>query len=568
MIMRHNKIYVILAALLCVYVVGCKEDAPSFVGFESDTSTIEAGATGGEYDVAIRSSKEWTAVVADPWVMVSPANGRGEVKCIIKVDSSLVNDTRTTDIRFSAGGELLQQIAINQSGFAKSITPEKPECRIDAWAKREDRWFETEVTTNIEFSVTPEYDGDEQWLTVKEHVVDLDRGARPRSTRLHIEWKMNPEPAERVARLLLQARNSDDTLDEPVIITVRQHAAPVIEDNRSGDSLAVLTIFDRLECWSDNGISTDKSMDEWECLRLWRANDVSLPAAEAVGRVRDLDLSFFRTEEGIPQEIRYLKYLETLSLFGNTNTMLKSIPMGEEVCELRYLKALRVAAYGISELPKNFIKLGANLETLDLNSNNLNNIPEVLTRENFPKLRSLNLSSNRRKSLSDLRTRSSVAGDEGIGLYEDMAEGDAIRQLLLWEELEELALSYNYIEGTLPDFRVGEEGVRGYTYDDVRDHGDTLTWAVEQNLPRILPNMRSLRLNLNFMTGNIPDWLLYHPRLMEWGAEVLVFQQQEPGIDSYGRVVRFDNAPTSFEYYFQRYPLYRGRYEFNDEIER
>jgi hypothetical protein len=74
-------------------------------------------------------------------------------------------------------------------------------------------------------------------------------------------------------------------------------------------------------------------------------------------------------------------------------------------------------------------------------------------------------------------------------------------------------------------------------------------------------------LNLNFFTGKLPDWLLYHPRLMEWSAETLIYQQQEKGIDSEGRSVGFDNTPTSREYYFERYPLLRGRYEFNDEIE-
>ena len=137
----------------------------------------------------------------------------------------------------------------------------------------------------------------------------------------------------------------------------------------------------------------------------------------------------------------------------------------------------------------------------------------------------------------------------------------------MWERLEELALSYNYIEGELPDFKAGEEGVRAYRSDDVKEHGDTLNWAVEHNLPRILPNMRSLRINLNFMTGKLPDWLLYHPRLMEWGAETLIYSQQEKGVDSHGKNAGFDNVPKSQEYYFESYPLYRSRYEFNDEIE-
>ena len=146
-----------------------------------------------------------------------------------------------------------------------------------------------------------------------------------------------------------------------------------------------------------------------------------------------------------------------------------------------------------------------------------------------------------------------------------MREDDDVRRLLLWESLEELVLSYNYIEGALPDFNVGEEGVRAYSKEDITDRGDTLNWAVQNNLPRILPNIRKLSINLNFMTGKLPDWLLYHPRLLEWGPEVLVYPQQEKGYDSEGLAVGFENVPTSTEYYFEAYPLYRSRYEFNDE---
>jgi hypothetical protein len=323
-----------------------------------------------------------------------------------------------------------------------------------------------------------------------------------------------------------------------------------------------------MECWSDNGISTNKGMQTWECLRLWQASDAGLPAPEAIGRVRDLDISYFNTEEGVPEEIKHLKYLETLSLYGNVNTMIKSIDLCPEVATLAFLKDLRIAAMGLVSLPDNFADLGDTLESLDLNSNNLNEIPVVVNRENFPHLRTLDLTGNHRASITDLRKRSS-AGENGIGLHVNMQKSDAIRKLLLWEELEALGLSYNFIEGELPDFedeaKDGIDGVRAYKDSDIE--GDTLKWAVENKLPRILPNMKALRINLNFMTGELPRWLLYHPYLMEWGAEVLIYPQLEKAIDSNGNNVGFDNVPTNYEYYFEKYPLYRGRYEFNDEME-
>lgn len=563
-----KKIYNIYVALLGIVLVcgaACTPDTPIIEGFDADTSSIEAKAEGGEFNIAIRSGEEWTAVASEPWVMISPANGRGEVKCVVKIDSTLVNDTRTTHIRFSASGELLREVAVSQEGYAKHITPEQEEYTISASANRADRWFETEIVTNVDFEVVPEYGSGEDWLTVEEYSITLDRGARPRSTRLHFNWKMNPEAKERVAYIHLVARNSEDEPAEPTVITVRQQAAPLIEDNREGDSLAILTIYEKLECWGNNGISSTESMSNWSCVRLWEATDKGLPEAAAIGRVRDLELSYFNTEEGIPQEIKYLKYLETLSLFGNVNTMLKSIEMGEEVCSLDHLKALRVAAYGIATLPKNFTKLGDTLETLDLNSNNLSAIPDELTPENFPELTSLNLASNRRVATNNLRNTSSY--ENGIGMHIDTRRSDELRRLLRWDALEELTLSYNYIEGSLPDFRVGEDGVEPYRSEDVAERGDTLLWAVESGLPRILPNMKHLTLNLNFLTGELPDWLLYHPRLMEWNPDILLYPQQESSYDSEGNVPHFDNTPSSQEYYFEKYPLMRGRFEFNDEIE-
>ena len=556
----HNSI-LLTAAVASVVLIGCVNDNTSIPAFEADNGVIEARAEGGEYTLAIRSSKEWMAISDVPWVMISPANGRGNVECIIKIDSTLVNDSRETEIRFSSAGEILQEVSITQEGYAKMVKPAKSEHTIAASASRTERWFDIEVSANVPFDVNTEYTTDAEWLTVKEHTLTLDRGARPRDTRIRVEWKMNPEPKERIARLHLTGQG----MDMPTTIVVRQKAAPLIENNRQGDSLAVVTIFEKMECWSDNGISTTEGMHRWDCVRLWEATDRSLPAPEAIGRVRDLDLSYFNTEEGIPQEIRYLKYLETLSLFGNVNTMLKSIDMGEEICDLEYLKDLRVAAYGLVSLPENFARLGDTLETLDLNSNNFNALPEVLTPENFPKLKSLNLASNRRASLSDLRKRE-TANDNGIGLYTNTADEDVVRELFLWEELEELTLSYIYIEGALPDFKVGDEGVRAYTMEDIAERGDTLLWAVENNLPRILPNARVLKINLNFFSGEIPDWLLYHPRLLEWAAEVLVYPQQENGIDSNGTVIGFTNEPSSTEPYFERYPLMRGRFEYNDEM--
>lgn len=550
-----RKLYIMIAAAMVMG--GCNNDNTSFEGFESDSKEIEAAASGGEYSIHIRSDKEWTAQADVPWLMISPANGRGEVKCIIKVDSTLINDERATIVRFMSAGEILQEVEVTQLGYQRSITPEVSQIDIAASAVRAERWVEVDVAANVEFIV----ESDAEWVVVDDYELTLDRGARPRSTRLHLDWKMNSDPEAREATLTLKPK-SGEALAVPATIKIRQQGGPRIEDNRQGDSLAIVTIYNKMECWNETAISTTEGMHRWESVRLWEANDESLPCPEAVGRVRDLDLSYFNTEDDIPSEIKHLKYLETLSLYGNVNTMLKDIHICEEVVTLDYLKALRIGAMGVTALPDNFAELGDTLESLDLNSNNLSTIPEVINEDNFPHLISLDLSSNRRASVTDLRNVSSSAG-----IHVDMRKSDAMRRLLTWERLEELTLSYNYIEGSLPDFKEENSGVRAYTAEDFIGRGDTLNWAVENKLPRVLPNIRTLRINLNFMTGELPDWLLYHPNLMELGAEVLIYPQQEKSFDSKGNGVGFSNVPLSREYYFEAYPLYRSRYEFNDEIE-
>lgn len=541
----------------------CSKDDTTTI-FNSDMSNIEAQAVGGEYQVKISSNREWVAKANAPWVMVSPANGRGDVKCTIKIDSALMNEARETKVSITSMGEELKSINIKQEGFPRSIKVADSEVHIAASDLYANRWVELDIETNVEFNI----ENAPAWVVVeRDYELNLDRGARPRKTRVHFDWKMNSSDKERTATLNLVPKEGE-ALATPATITIRQAAGPRIEDNRQGDSIAVISICEKMECWSDNGISTNKGMQTWECLRLWQASDAGLPAPEAIGRVRDLDISYFNTEEGVPEEIKHLKYLETLSLYGNVNTMIKSIDLCPEVATLAFLKDLRIAAMGLVSLPDNFAELGDTLESLDLNSNNLNEIPEVINRENFPHLRTLDLTGNHRASITDLRKRSS-AGENGIGLHVNMQKSDAIRKLLLWEELEALGLSYNFIEGELPDFedeaKDGIDCVRAYEYSDIE--GDTLKWAVENKLPRILPNMKALRINLNFMTGELPRWLLYHPYLMEWGAEVLIYPQLEKAIDSYGNNVGFDNVPTNYEYYFEAYPDYRGRYEFNDEME-
>ena len=189
----------------------------------------------------------------------------------------------------------------------------------------------------------------------------------------------------------------------------------------------------------------------------------------------------------------------------------------------------------------------------------------MLTQENFPKLKSLSFVASRRWQTVDLRKKDEY--ENGIGLHVNTSTDNVFRRLLLWENLEELAFSNCYLEGEIPDFKVGEEGVVAYTQKDVDAWGgDTIQYLADNAMPKILPNCTMLRLNLNFLNGNLPDWLLYHPHFMDWAPDILIFNQQEKGLNSAGEPVRFDNEPNTFDYYYDAFPGTREKYELKDEI--
>lgn len=537
------KYLVKIALGLFVYmaaVASCKDDDDSGItGFSIDKEDITMGADGGKDRVNVLSGGEWVASASEPWVNISPANGSGVTECTVSIDSTLINGMREAEIRFIPRGQAPCVMTVHQTGYGKMIYIEQPDVEIKASDNYDKRYFDVTVTTNVAFKMNTVYDvvPEKQWITLpKDPTVDLDRGSRPRTTKIRVEWMMNPDFDIRTAKIHFTPQKADDQLEQPAVVTVTQKASPRIEDNRSGDSLALLTIRERLEV--GNNWNPGENMRYWDNVVLWEEDDKDLPKGEnVVGRVRSATFNMINTKESIPQEVHYLTYLESLTFFGNTNTATKSITLEADVCSnLKYLKSLTVSAYGLIALSDDFVQLGDRLETLDLSSNNFNSVPAVITKENFPKLKSLNLTGNRRSVLSDLReAKDSSKYPDGIGLFFNTKEDNTLRRLFLWDNLEELRLSYNFIEGTLPDFKIGEEGVTGYSQDDVDAFGgDTIQYLVNEgvNIPKILPKMKRLSVNLNFFTGNLPDWMLYHPHLIDWDPEILIYNQMEKGLNS------------------------------------
>ncbi len=106
-----------------------------------------------------------------------------------------------------------------------------------------------------------------------------------------------------------------------------------------------------------------------------------------------------KSGETLPKEVGNFKFLESFSVAANENNQIREVKLGDEICSLKYLKNLTVQAYGLTQLPASFVKLGKSLESLNLVSNNFNklsDITNIVNEKNFPKLRNLILYAQRR----------------------------------------------------------------------------------------------------------------------------------------------------------------------------
>ena len=63
-----------------------------------------------------------------------------------------------------------------------------------------------------------------------------------------------------------------------------------------------------------------------------------------------------------------------------------------------------------------------------------------------------------------------------------------------------------------------------------------------------MPRALFFAINLNRLYGELPNWLLYHPKLDLWFPDLLVWSQE--GKAKNGQLAKFDNAPTNMTYYY------------------
>ena len=657
-----NKFICLLALGAGLLAASCSDDDDVNIpgGLAIDKEEITMGPAGGSEQLAISASQDWVASVSEPWLMLTPANGVGSTTGTVKIDTTLMSGRRTTDVAFLGSNGQRRTVSVVQFGFGKQIDIKEPTVEIENSGTYDERTFESLISANVPCkigSIDYSFEGDltdaekaeneserEGWLlnskdedklTGTNLGIVLDRKDRPRSVKFTFRWAMNVVPAVRVAKVHLVPVKAEDQLvdadgnpTEDVVLTVRQKAAPKIEDNRAGDSLSVIIINQKLG--SMITYDTSDNMRNWNSVTLWEATDDFVKThPEALGRVRSVRFSMFNLKSGetLPKEVRNLKFLESFTLAANENNQIREVELGEDICELKYLKNLTIQAYGMTHLPANFVNLGKSLETLNLVSNNFNklsDITNVVNEKNFTKLRNLILYAQRRTdvaidiSLLDKNSEGNyIYKTYPIGLYGNIRPGTSDRQALLklltWDKLNALELSYCFLEGELPtddemDAALEAAGkATRYSKADFSDNkenyldklvGDTCKWLLSgrnnpvtcknkegvvmyrdvypTQVPRVLPNCRTLSLNLNFFTGAVPRWILYHPHLAEWSPAILVFNQQPKGKNSTGAAVGFTNMKEEnfiLDYYYGTsdpgsqwevrgvaYPLYYRKY--------
>ena len=530
-----------MAAVSCI-----NADSDLKFGVETGTedNNMTVGPEGGVKTFNVTSSGEWVVMTESPWITVSPANGRGAAECTISIDSTLAFTQREGVVRIQSlsNSDEKHDFNVLQAGFEPMISLEKQIVEVADFADFDSRKFDVLVKSNVDFEVQIPEEA-KAWLSYEKSSLNLDRGARPRTSRIHFEWRVNSRDLERKAEVNFVPLETVNMGRHDALKVVQKAALPIPVNTPQGDSLAILAISRALGMFTE--WDTAEKMEHWNNVKLWKDGPNK-------GRVRYVQFFMFKTKEVIPYEVQYLTAAEELVFYSNANHFLFNLDTGEHITKLTDLKRLTIGAYGLTSLHPDFVNMKS-LEYLDLGSNCFEAIPEILTPENFPNLHALVLSANQRHTIYDLSndTRENIGGF----IQDDLrtAKGmNTFKRILKWNQLDTIRLSVNYLQGELPDMKY--EGLPEWTYDELKDSLATGVTELPEKLvglPKVLPNTTFFAINFNRFTGVLPDWLLYHPRLDQWVPYSLIFSQEGKSKD--GKNAGFDNEPVSLDYYYDIY---------------
>lgn len=540
---------------------GTVNDRPDF---KLDSSDLEqpVGPDGGDRTLRVSSGGRWQVVSDATWLRVVPSSGRGPAECSVRIDSTVLADQpRTALVQVISEDQAAPlDFRVSQRGYERFIEVLDQDVSLPNFGEYGKRTLDVRVKTNIPFNV--QIPAEKRWVFHEGQPIGevLDRGARPRVIVLHFTWDNNTRPEEREIEVELVPEEEEL---ESQLLRIRQEAAERIVPGVKGDSLTVVALYRSMT--SDVHPDFTEKMANWPGVTLWEATDEEVEEhPDWLGRIRKFQIKFLYTKEEIPFEIQYLTAAEEISIFSNANKSQKSLSTGPYICMLENLKALQIYSFGLTELHEDFSNL-SNLESLDLSGNNFNEIPAVLTPENFPKLRSLNLAVNRRPSALGNLKDTAVDPETWGGFHK--TNTTQLQNLLKWEKLEYLNLSNNYMSGSIPPLTYGVPKWQAgdqyrFRWDSKKidpETGKRGAWEMHDipaklvGKPKVLPNATWFSINLNYFTGRLPDWILYHPMLMWWEASALVFRQ-ESWADKADRKAGFDNVPETPDYYYEWYP--------------
>lgn len=504
----------LIATLAMLLIVACKDDQQVVTGFAVDQTEVTFINDGGTTQLNIATDEAWTVSTSADWCMVTPANGVGSAVCVLKADSSYLYKERIGKIQIhTAHGT--KEITIKQYGYDPVISFTQTEVSIPSYAAPDKAYIDVEASGNIPFQIRLKEE-DKAWLSIEGSDSYQPSTTIPQKRKFRFKFKTHTEfSADRIAQVTFkEVKTNRDGSIEPLekVLEIRQEAAPKIIPSREGDSLAILSIARTLNvnvAWP-----ITRPMIYWEDVetaeRTYMYDDGNGRREERTElRVVSVRLYMLETEESLPYQIKYLTELETFIAIGNSNAYLKKIDLGPEVTLLKKLKSLSLTGYGIRSLPQE-MKGMTSLEELNLSGNMFMELPMDVLFE-LPNLKYLSFANNRASgSVTNLKTdipRGFTLETIGLG-------GEIPADIFRLNSLEYLSLSYNYFYGDIPAM-----------------DGDV----------NVMPNLKYLGINLNRLTGNLPDWILYHDRLACWDPYVLVFNQE--GRDHRGDPAGFSNEP-------------------------
>ena len=541
-----KKIFGIIISIALAAVSCINADSDLKFGVETGTedNNMTVGPEGGVKTFNVTSSGEWVVMTESPWITVSPANGRGAAECTISIDSTLAFTQREGVVRIQSlsNSDEKHDFNVLQAGFEPMISLEKQIVEVADFADFDSRKFDVLVKSNVDFEVQIPEEA-KAWLSYEKSSLNLDRGARPRTSRIHFEWRVNSRDLERKAEVNFVPLETVNMGRHDALKVVQKAALPIPVNTPQGDSLAILAISRALGMFTE--WDTAEKMEHWNNVKLWKDGPNK-------GRVRYVQFFMFKTKEVIPYEVQYLTAAEELVFYSNANHFLLNLDTGEHITKLTDLKRLTIGAYGLTSLHPDFVNMKS-LEYLDLGANCFEAIPEILTPENFPNLHALVLSANQRHTIYDLSndTRENIGGFIQDDLRTEKGM-NTFKRILKWNQLDTIRLSVNYLQGQLPDMM--DEGLPEWTFEELKDSLATGVTEMPEKLvglPKVLPNTSFFAINFNRFTGVLPDWLLYHPRLDQWVPYSLIFSQEGKSKD--GKNAGFVNEPVSLDYYYDIY---------------